>query len=275
MKNALTVDVEDWFHICDIPGDYDDVERWDTFPSRVVENTRRLLEIFDEAGVRGTFFFLGWVAERFPELVREVKEAGHEIASHGYAHKLIYEVGEEGMREELTRGLEALRAAGADEVVGFRGAGFSLKKGEGWFYNLLAELGFKYDSTVFPARRGHGGWEDAPTRPFKVETEKGVVWEFPISVVELMGKRVPFSGGGYLRIMPAPILRRCFRQLNEKGIPCVLYIHPREIDPDHPRLPMPLLRRFKSYVNIKGTEGKLRMLLSEFEFAPMREVLDV
>lgn len=261
--SVFTVDVEDWFHILDLPST-PDLEQWRQLPSLVEANFRRLLQLFSEADVRVTCFFLGWVGERFPHLVREAAEAGHEIASHGYAHRLVYSFQPHEFREDSIRARKILEDAAGVAVLGYRSAGFSVTSRCPWFFDELAAAGYRYDSSVFPAAHGHGGMQRAEMAPYRVSTSHGMIVEFPITVASLAGKRVCFFGGGYLRLFPYPVIQRMSHKVLQEGRPILFYIHPREIDPDHPRLSMGLLRRFKSYVNLGTTELKIRRLLREF-----------
>lgn len=275
---AFTVDLEEWFHLLDTdvaPGR----ESWEAQDSRVEKNTRRLLELMGEAGVRGTFFTLGWVAERFPGLVREVAAAGHEIASHGHEHLLAYEVGREAFGADARRSKDVLEQVTGAEVLGYRAGGFSITSETPWAFDELAEAGFRYDSSVFPARRAHGGFLGGPGHPHRVVTASGAgLVEFPLSPLRVGPVSVPFSGGGYLRLFPAPLVRWGIGRLLRRGVPANVYVHPREVDPGQPRLPLPLARRFRSYVNLRRGEAKIRYLLSAFSartFWPLREALAV
>ncbi len=271
--DALTIDVEDWFHILDLDG-APRIEDWANLPSRVEKNFQSLLGILAEREVRATCFFLGWVAERFPHLVREAAAAGHEIASHGYAHELIYEQGEDRFFADIQRSKAILEDTSGSPVLGYRAPGFSIVKETPWALGKLAEAGFRYDTSIFPGARGHGGLAEAPLEATRVETASGELVEFPISMADVAGRRICFFGGGYLRLFPYGVIRRMARQVKREGRFVVFYVHPREIDPDQPRLPMSWKRRFKSYVNLASTEKKLRRLVRDFEFKPLAEFLD-
>ena len=271
--DALTIDVEDWFHILDLDG-APRIEDWAKLPSRVEKNFESLLGILAEREVRATCFFLGWVAERFPHLVRAATAAGHEIASHGYAHELIYEQGEDAFLADIQRSKAILEDTSGSPVLGYRAPGFSIVKETPWALGKLAEAGFRYDTSIFPGARGHGGLAEAPLEATRVETASGELVEFPISMADVAGRRICFFGGGYLRLFPYGVIRRMARQVKRDGRFVVFYVHPREIDPDQPRLPMSWKRRFKSYVNLAGTEKKLRRLVRDFEFKPLAEFLD-
>ncbi len=269
--NILTVDVEDWFHILEVEGT-PDLAAWSGLESRVERGTERLLELFEGEGVKVTWFFLGWVAERHPGLVRRAA-AGHEIACHGYAHQLVYTQTEAEFSQDLERAKGILEEASGGEVLGYRAPGFSITPATPWAFDAIAAAGFRYDSSVFPGPRGHGGLPGAPLAPYRVETRAGVLSELPVSVVALGPKRLCFFGGGYLRITPYPLIRAMAGLVNLRGRPVVYYVHPREVDPAHPRLEMSALRRFKSYVNLGTTEAKLRALVRDQRVGTMRSWL--
>jgi len=272
VPSILSVDVEDWFHILDIPS-APSVESWPTLPSRVETNFRRLLDLFEEYETRVSCFFLGWVAERFPHLVREAARRGHEIASHGYAHRLVHRMTRDEFYADALRARQILEDASGAAVAGFRSPGFSVTEGSPWFFEALTEAGYQYDSSIFPASHGHGGMRNSRREPYRVEGQGVSLVEFPISVADLLGKPMCFFGGGYLRLFPYALISRMARRVLAEGRPVVYYVHPREIDPAHPRLPMSAVRRFKSYVNLRSTEVKLRQIMSEFPTVTFREYL--
>jgi polysaccharide deacetylase family protein (PEP-CTERM system associated) len=273
VKSIFSVDVEDWFHILDITG-APPLEAWDQLPSRVEANFRLLLDLFSEHQVRVTCFFLGWVARRHPHLVKEAVKQGHEIASHGYGHRLVYQMTAQEFREDALHSRELLEDISGTSVVGFRSAGFSTTDDTPWFFEVLVEAGYRYDSSVFPAPRGHGGMRNAHREPHWVlGRNKSLLFEFPISVSDFAGKPMCFFGGGYLRVFPYWLIERMATRVISEGRPVVFYIHPREIDPKHPRLPMPLSRRFKTYVNLRSTEGKIVRILRQFPLTTFRDFI--
>jgi polysaccharide deacetylase family protein (PEP-CTERM system associated) len=267
--SILSVDVEDWFHILDVASE-PPLETWHTLETRVEKNFRRLLELFEQHHAHATCFFLGWVGERFPHLVREAVRGGHEIASHGYAHKLVYQTTREEFHADALRARQLLEDIAGSPVAGYRSAGFSVTENTMWFFDALVEAGYQYDSSVFPAARSHGGMPTARREPHYIVPG---LMEFPMTVTGLLGQPLCFFGGGYLRIFPYTLIRRMARRVLAEGRPVIYYIHPREIDPAHPRLPMSAARRFKSYVNLPSTEGKLCRLLDEFPAISFREFL--
>lgn len=260
----FSIDVEDWFHILDLPST-PTMDQWETLPSRVERNFMRLLDILSEKGTRATCFFLGWVAEKFPHLVREAASRGHEIASHGYGHRLVYRMTPDEFSEDAVKSKKLLADISGTPVHGYRCAGFSVTEKTPWFFDALSAAGYRYDSSVFPGARGHGGMLTDKIAPhIKGRADNGII-EVPISVTRILGRNFCFFGGGYLRLFPYPVIRRMARRVLNEGRPVNFYLHPREIDPGHPRLPMNLKRRFKSYVNLDKTETKVRRLINDFD----------
>ena len=273
VTNAMTVDVEDYFHVSVFDGI---VPRssWASMESRVRANTERLLAMFDEFNVRGTFFVLGWVAERDPGLVRDIADRGHEIASHGYAHRLIYDQTPAAFREDVRRAKQLLEDAGGRFVAGFRAPSYSVTPRSLWALDILIEEGYRYDASIFPVRHDRYGIPVSPREPFPIERRAGVLMEVPGSTVRVGPLNLPIAGGGYFRIFPYEWTRRGIARLNtleEKA--AVFYIHPWEIDPDQPRLQTGWLGRFRHYRNLEKTEDRLRALLSDFQFGTVAALL--
>jgi polysaccharide deacetylase family protein (PEP-CTERM system associated) len=268
-SNAFSCELEDWFHILGsdrVP----DIADWPELPLRAEASVERLLQLFEETGVRATFFCLGWMAQRMPHLVRKCQRAGHEIGSHGYGHVLAYDVGREAFRKDVVRAKAILEDITGSEVVGFRVAGFSVTSENRWVFDVVAEAGHTYDASVFPTGHAHGGLRSAQAEPHVVETRSGSLVEIPVSTVTAVGRRVCLFGGGYLRITPLPLLRWGVEKLRREGRPLVVYIHPREIDPDHPQLRLRPWRRFKCYANLRSTMPKLRWLCEHHAFTTMQ-----
>jgi polysaccharide deacetylase family protein (PEP-CTERM system associated) len=272
--NAFTVDVEDWFHLLEIDSVRSSRD-WSRLEPRIEANVQRLMELLDGSGVRATCFLLGWVVERHPEVARGIASAGHEVATHGYAHELLHETAPKGFREDLERAIEVTEAVTGVRPSGYRAPGFSLTASSPWAFEILGKAGMRFDSSVFPARRAHGGgFPGAPRLPHEVPLPDGTtLTEFPVSVTSVLGRRVAFCGGGYLRLFPYWFTRSRISQANARGEPVLLYIHPRDLDPGQPRLPMSVFRRFKSYVNLDTTHQKLAALLAEFRFGTVSEAL--
>lgn len=271
---SFTIDVEDWFHILDTDA-APEISRWHTLEARVDRNLETLLELLDETGVRATMFWLGWLAERHPELVRRCHDAGHEIASHGYGHVLAFRVGEAAFFQDIDRAKKLIEDVAGAPITGFRAPGFGITNETSWAFDAIKRAGYQYDSSVFPLPRGHGGMAGATLGPHWIETKHGALAELPMSAVEVLGRRLNLFGGGYLRLAPRPFIRWGIARLERSEQPLVVYIHPREIDPEQPRLPLPWLRRFKSYVNLETTLPKLRWLCETYRFQPLREQVDL
>lgn len=268
----FTVDVEDWFHIPGSPKGQN-VAEWRTLPSCVSKNFRDMLEIFAAKKVRVTCFFLGWVAEHFPELVREARDQGHEIACHGYSHGLAYEMTPKEFLDDIRKAKHIIEDITGSPVLGFRAPCFSCTQATPWFFEQLWQAGYRFDSSVFPAAHRFGGVETAEWGPGQIETKSGRISEYPISVVSVMGRPMCFFGGGYLRLFPYPLIKKMAKQVLREGRPVIFYVHPREIDPGHPRLPMGPMGRFKSYVNLSTTRSKIEMILDDFTFTTFAETM--
>jgi polysaccharide deacetylase family protein (PEP-CTERM system associated) len=259
--DVFTIDVEDWFHILEVTGT-PALTAWDSLPTRLEPNFRALLDLLAAYNVRATCFTLGWVANRFSRLLREAADLGHEIASHGYSHQLVSELSRLQFREDIRTAKAAIEDATGRPVCGYRAPGFSITRDMHWAFDEIIEAGYIFDSSIFPAHHGHGGISGAPRS----------LIEFPISVVDTpIGPQCCF-GGGYLRLLPLWLVLAMARRVrnDERGV--VWYIHPREIDPNHPRLQMSLKRRFKSYVNLRGTTGKLKAILRTGDFVTFSEL---
>lgn len=272
--NAFSIDLEEWFHICGVSTQYDDPSTWNKAPVHVVKDTEAILKVLDEVGVKATFLVVGWIAERYPDLIKRLSDAGHEIGCHGYFHKLIYTLTPGEFREDLVRCLEILRELSGQPVNVFRAPGFSMRSECFWVYPILKEEGINTDISIVPAVRDHGGIEGFMRDPFLLHTDKGELKIFPVSVMNVVGKTVPFSGGGYLRLFPLSFIKYGFRQNNGQGRPCMVYIHPREINTKQPRLRLPPIKYVKYYVGINSVENKLRLLLKTYRFAGVSETLE-
>jgi polysaccharide deacetylase family protein (PEP-CTERM system associated) len=268
----FSVDVEDWFHILDLPST-PPIEEWEKLPSRVERNFMRLLDILSEHKVQITCFFLGWVAQKYPSLVREAQSRGHETASHGYSHQLVYRMTPDQFLEDSSKAKKILEDITGEAVWGFRSSGFSVTEDSPWFFEQLVRAGYFYDSSVFPGPRAHGGMKTNRYAPYRIGNHASDLLEFPITVTRVLGRPLCFFGGGYLRLFPYALVKRMAHKVLKEGRPVIFYVHPREIDPSHPRLPMNRMRSFKSYVNLGTTEDKIRRLLSEFSFKTFRNAL--
>ena len=274
MINALTFDVEEYFH-AEAFSSVVRPQEWPSLESRVVGATERLLDLLDETGTSATFFVLGWVAERHGGLVRAIQTRGHEIASHGYGHQMITRLNRAQFAADVRRGKAAVEDVTGTAVIGYRAPTFSVVRGTLWSLEVLAEAGFRYDSSIFPIVHDRYGIPDAARFPHRVAAGPGVeIGEFPLSTIAWLGWRFPVAGGGYFRLLPYAFTHRAVRHLNEReGQPAIVYLHPWEIDPAQPRVPVGWVTRFRHSVNTQTTESKIHHLLRDFRFAPVRDVL--
>jgi polysaccharide deacetylase family protein (PEP-CTERM system associated) len=274
MLNALSIDVEDYYQVSAFESAVR-FEDWGRFESRVEQNTRRMLDILESAGVKATFFILGWVAEQYPQIVRAIHNGGHEVASHGYRHRLLYNMQQDEFREDTRRAKHVLEDICGKRVYGYRAASYSVIHQTLWCLDVLEELGFSYDSSIFPIHHDRYGMPEWRRFPHHIPSAvNGGIWEFPISTVRLGKVNFPIAGGGYLRLLPYRFIRWALRHINQREEqPAIVYLHPWELDPHQPRLQGSRLSLFRHYVNLAGTEGKLVSLLRDFRFAPVREVI--
>ena len=270
LVNAMSIDVEDYFHVSAFAAALDRAN-WPKFESRVERNTHRLLDLFDEHNTRSTFFVLGWVTERYPELIRELHRRGHEVACHGLTHELVYKQTPEVFRDETLRSKAMLEDLTGVAVLGYRAASYSITRASWWALDILTDLGFVYDSSIFPVYHDLYGVPDAPREPHKVGAARRLL-EVPLTTVPFAGQRLPCAGGGYFRLLPYGLFRWGLQRVNREGMPAVFYMHPWEIDPGQPRIKASLKSRFRHYTNLERTEGRLRRLLQEFRWDRMDRV---
>ena len=272
--NAMSVDVEDYFQVSVFDRTVPRAD-WERLESRVCANTGRLLDLFDEFSVRGTFFVLAWVAERHPGLVRDIAARGHEIASHGYGHRLIYEQTPEAFRADVRRARQLLEDTAGTRVEGYRAPSFSITDRSLWALDVLIEEGYRYDASIFPIRHDRYGLPNSPRHSYIIQRKGGSILEFPASTVCIGSLNLPVAGGGYFRILPYGWTRWGMSRVNEvEHQPTVFYIHPWEIDADQPRLAAPWLGRFRHYRNLGKTESRLRSLLTDFRFGTVASLLN-
>lgn len=264
LSNALTVDVEDYFQVSAL-APHIDRTRWDTMPCRVERNVERLLQLFERHGARATFFTLGWIAERYPQLVRRIAAAGHEIASHGYGHLRATEQSREEFAADIRRAKALLEDTVGVGVLGYRAPSFSIGHANAWAFDCIAEAGYCYSSSVYPVRHDHYGMPDAPRFPYQVRP--GLI-EIPVTTARWLGRNWPAGGGGYFRLAPYRVSRWAIRRVNRvEGRPTIFYFHPWEIDPDQPRVTgVSLKTRFRHYLNLHRTEARLSLLLADFHW---------
>jgi len=261
--NILTFDVEEWFHLLDFDATRTEAE-WGKFEVRIHENVERIFRILDETDTKATFFIIGWIAKTYPELVKKIAER-YQIGCHTMNHQLVWQQTPEEFREDVSSGVKLLEDITGKKVECFRAPGFSIRASEGWAFEILAELGIKYDCSIFPAEHAHGGMPSYPKAvPGIIEYHGNRMKEFPVSFKKIAGKHIIFSGGGYFRLCPYPLVKQWTRESSDY---LLAYIHPRDLDGNQPMLEgLPLMRKFKSYVGLKGAEKKLRHWLTDFDF---------
>jgi polysaccharide deacetylase family protein (PEP-CTERM system associated) len=270
--HAMSVDVEDWFQVLNMAGHIDRAA-WDGFELRCGDSTRRLLDLFARRNAKATFFFLGWIAERLPDLVREVAAAGHEIGSHGYDHRMLPDLGQEGFRADLEHTATILEGLVGNRPRAFRACTWSIGRRTPWAIEELVRAGITLDSSIQPVRHPDYGVPQATTRPYRLAAGQGELLEFPPLTWDVLGRHVPVGGGGYLRLLPLALLRAGLRQKEKLGVPGCLYLHPWEVDPGQPRQRLGGVRGFRHYVNLKRTLPKLDALLRSHTFSSLSAAL--
>ena len=270
-RNVVSVDVEDYFHAEAFAKVVNQAD-WDGLAPRVEGNTRRILELFAGLGVHATFFVLGWVAERYPALVREIAAGGHELACHSYRHRLIYNLQPEVFREDTRRAKDLIEQAAGTAIYGYRAPTFSIGLDSLWALDILVELGFTYDSSIFPIHHDRYGIPHAPRSPFRITTESGSIIEFPMTTFRIWGEHnFPVAGGGYLRLLPWWYTRLGLSRAGKEHLPVVAYVHPWEIDPEQPRLNPGLKTRIRHYTNLDKTYKRLEVMLRGGDFTSFQE----
>ena len=274
MVNILTVDVEDYFQVENFKKVIKFSE-WEKYESRVEKNTEKILEILAEKNVKATFFVVGWIAERFPHLIKRIHNEGHKIASHTYKHQLIYTQTPQEFRSDLRKSKIILEDIIQEKILGFRAPSYSITKNSLWALEILMEEGFSYDSSIFPIYHDRGGLPFAERFPFKIYNHKYYIWEFPISTFKILNQNIPFSGGGYLRFFPYRVISWMIKRLNQKNRPAIVYIHPWELDPYQPKIKVNFLCKVRHYYNLEKTEKKLRKLLDDFKFVSVEDFINL
>ncbi|GAB3327987.1 DUF3473 domain-containing protein [Marivirga atlantica] len=266
--NILTFDIEEWFHILDNESTRTESD-WSKYPSRIYENMNKLFQLLEENNVKATFFCLGWIAKKYPKIIQQIVERGYHIGSHSNLHPLVYEMTPEKFEEDLRISLDKLEQAAGRKVDSYRAPGFSITKDALWSFEILHKYGIKYDASIFPAERSHGGIPVLKTpEPFILRYNNIELKEFPINYYASLGQKLIFSGGGYFRILPYPVIKKFFT----KGNYNMTYFHPRDFDPNQPIIPgLNGVRKFKSYVGLKGAYKKLDKLIKDFKFVDLNE----
>jgi polysaccharide deacetylase family protein (PEP-CTERM system associated) len=270
--NALTIDVEDYYHVSGFEGIVDRCD-WDRFESRIESSTHTILEIFHDRKVRATFFILGWVAERHPDLVRAIRAAGHEVGSHGYWHRLIYTQSPHDFRADLRRSCHILEDVLGEPIISYRAPSFSITPRTAWALDVLIQEGIRIDSSIYPTHHDRYGWAGAPLAPCRLLRAAGSLLEFPMAVCRVFGYPLPVGGGGYLRLYPYGLTRRGLRAINAADRAFCAYLHPWEVDPAQPRLNPGWMRAFRHYVNLHRTAERLQRLCSDFRLGTLSEAL--
>ena len=269
----FTIDVEDYYHIISVRGT-PEISDWDKFPSRVEYGLNRLFELLDRHNVKASLFFLAYIAQKYPHLVLRAQALGHEICSHGMYHQEVSRQSQKDFFEDAHKSRLILEDISGEAVIGYRSAGFSIDNRNPWFFDTLLQAGYLYDSSIVPNRLHHRLIPGVQLYPSKIQTASGSICEFPIGIAELAGARLNMFGGGYLRFFPKALLCHMAKQSILKR-PLLVYIHPREMDPDHPQIPMGLYRKFKSYVNMKSVPDKLTALLEITEYQRLKDYYDI
>ena len=274
--HGLSLDVEEYFHAINLRPAFPESE-WDRLPRRAHVGVDHFLELLERRGEKATFFVLGWLAEREPDLVRKIRDAGHEIGSHGTSHRMAHELGRAGFRSDVEQSVRLLEQQTGERVRGFRASTFSVTRDTAWALDELADLGLDYDSSIFPVRHDRYGVPDFPRRGVRFEWKGRSLVELPLLTLRVAGMNLPAAGGGYLRQFPVGYLRRALRQSQRRGIPGVLYLHPWELDPEQPKAPAGTLgrvARLRHYRNLERTLARLERLLEGFRFGPLGSLAD-
>ena len=273
VRNALSVDIEDWFQV----GAFETVidrRDWDGLDRRVEANTDAVLALFDEAGVKGTFFTLAWVAERHPAVIRRIVDAGHELASHGCAHDRVFTMTADEFSADIARARKTLEDTGGVAITGYRAPSFSIDRRTPWAHEKLARAGYAYSSSVAPIVHDHYGWPEAPRFAFKPVIGSDLI-ELPVTTARFAGRTLAAGGGGFFRLLPYSFSRWAVRQVNGHGQPAIIYFHPWEIDPDQPRVPnAPLKSKLRHYTNLSVMAAKLKRLMGDFQWGRVDAVAE-
>ncbi|ARE40282.1 Polysaccharide deacetylase [Rhodovulum sp. P5] len=270
--NALSFDIEDWFHMVGIAG-VDDPATWDALPSILERRTMEILDTLEEKGVRASFFVVGWIADKYPHVIKDIADRGHEISTHSYWHRTVNTLTPEEFAADLDRSIEAIGTASGVRPRGFRAPSFSITPGSEWAFDVLLDAGLVYDASLFPAPRAHGGYPCPLDRHMFTAPSGRKIPELPMSITRILGQRIGFSGGGYLRLLPEPLIRQSIKRMNAEGRPAVVYLHPADFATDRPHVPMSMARKFKTRVGLASTMSKFRALLDNFAFDTCENVL--
>ncbi len=271
--NALSFDIEDWFHLVDIKS-LENPDHWPSLPSIVEHETNQILQTLDQYNTHATFFILGWIAQKYPHIPKLIADSGHELATHSFFHRRVDKLTPDQFHNDLKNSIDAIQQPTGKKILGFRAPSFSITPGSEWAFDILHQLNIKYDASLFPAPRGQGGYPCQNQPHLFTNTPSGKpIPELPMSIIKLGPLKLPFSGGGYMRLLPKPIIRAGFNQLNKKQIPVVVYLHPRDFAIDCPKAQMPLSRKFRAHVGTRSTRAKLHMILKNYPFNTCASIL--
>lgn len=270
--NVLTFDIEEWFHILD-NGSTRTEKEWGGYASRIHASVDRILELLTAEKQSATFFCLGWICEKYPEVIKKIDQHGHEVGTHSHLHQLVYEQTPSQFRNDLKKSVEVLEDTIGKKITSYRSPGFSLTAENYWVFDILVEFGIDTDCSIFPAARAHGGIRNfAYSKPFLIRTDGGIIREFPMNFYRMLGQKVLFSGGGYFRLFPYQLIKMMFSNLDY----VMTYFHPRDFDPDQPFIKdLSFIRKFKSYYGLAGSFGKLKGLITEFDFCSLRQAAEM
>ena len=273
-RHIFSVDVEEYFHALAL-APCAPSSRWTSLPSRVEANTGILLDLLDRHNTKGTFFVVGWVAERCPQLVRRIAAAGHEVGCHSHWHRQVFTLSPDEFREDLRQSKDVLEQVLGQRIQGYRAPGFSIIPGCEWAFDVMLEEGITYDSSLFPIVRPEYGYPGSPSDPYVIRRPAGSLLELPLTTTRIAGVQFPAAGGAYLRQLPYALIHRAFSEYRARGVPGMFYVHPWEVDAGQPRLPVPLISRLRHYRGLNGMLGRLDRLLGEFKFTSVEQALDV
>ncbi len=274
MNTVFSIDVEEWFHILETDSVSKTITDWDQYPSRINESMDKLFDVLDKHDVKATLFFLGWVGEKYPHIVKEACKRGHEIASHGYYHDLVYELGYKRFKEDIRSSKSLLEDISGQEVRGYRAPGFSLTPEASWAYPALIEEGYSYSSSIYPAKRAHGFFTEFGDEPREIIYGNKSILEFPMTVLEAPFTSLSCFGGGYFRLFPVKWYKAAAEMLKKKNKNLIFYIHPRDIDIEQPKLDLPMSRKFKSYINVGSALSKIEKILDGENYTSFEKVIE-
>ncbi|MCP5008044.1 MAG: DUF3473 domain-containing protein [Planctomycetes bacterium] len=272
MRNGLTIDLEDWYHICGV-NDFSDPKHWDSYETRIIKNTNKILSLLRKYDTRATFFVLGYIALKEPELIRTITGEGHEVATHGFYHRRVFEMTEEEFEEDIKSSISVISSITGKRILGFRAPEWSMRNRTLWALEVLRKLGILYDSSMVPLTGM--GERDFPRYPCKFDTAYGKIWEFPLTTTRMFWENLPFTGGLPLRLCPYFYIVSKISRINRQGYPAVVYIHPWEFDTEQPYIDLPLSRRFMHYFNLKATSKRVEGLFRHLKFSPIKDILQL